>query len=115
MSAKLSSKQKKEIRNQLYERDGKHCHYCHYCGIKEENFTEVWGEIYGGNKRGRTLEIDHKDNNQGNDLTNFVLACAICNIAKSDKFTYDEFLKVGKVIEGIWQNRWRNMKGKTVK
>lgn len=28
-----------------------------------------------------------------------VLACAVCNYAKSDKFTYEEFKRVGDVIK----------------
>jgi 5-methylcytosine-specific restriction endonuclease McrA len=112
MPDKLTNQQKKEIRKQLYERDGKRCHYC---GIDKKDFPKIWGTFYGGIKRGQTLEIDHKDNKKGNDLTNLVLACALCNMAKSDKFTYDEFLKVGKVIEEIWRNRWRKRKGKIVK
>jgi hypothetical protein len=113
MQSKLSAKQKIELRNQLCERDG-HC--CHYCGIQEEDFTNIWGkEFYGGNKRGQVLEIDHKDNEQGNETNNFVLACALCNMAKSDKFKYDEFLKVGKVIEEIWKNRWRKLEHGIIK
>jgi hypothetical protein len=109
MPAKLSSGQKKDLRNQLYKRDGEHCHYC---GIDEKDFRRIWGDkFYGGNKRGQALEIDHKDNMQGNDLTDFVLACALCNMAKSDKFRYDEFLKVGKIIEEIWRDRNKNRSG----
>jgi hypothetical protein len=33
------------------------------------------------------------------------LACALCNNAKSNKFTYGEFKRVGDVIKEIWQQR----------
>ncbi len=103
MRDRLSTKEKNELRNQLYERDGRHCHYCR---IKEKDFTELWGKyFYGGIKRGRILEIDRIDNDKGYDVTNCVLACALCNMAKSDKFTKEEFKRVGKVIEQIWQGR----------
>jgi len=103
MRVRLSSKEKKELRNQLYERDGTKCHYC---GIEEKDFPTVWGNsFYGGIKRGRILEIDHKNNKLGHDVTNCVLACALCNMAKSDKFTYEEFMRVGDVIKQIWQRR----------
>ena len=36
---------------------------------------------------------------------NYVLACALCNMAKSNMFTHEEFHKVGKVIEEIWRKR----------
>lgn len=93
---------KTDLRDQLYSRDGR---TCHYCGIKESDFLSIWGEFYGGKKRGGILEIDRKDNAMGYEIDNCVLACAICNNAKSDKFTYDEFKTMGKVIEQIWQQR----------
>ena len=100
---KLTSKEKKQLRNQLYERDDRKCHYC---GIAESEFSRIWGkQFYGGIKRGQILEIDRKDNSLEYDMANCVLACAICNMAKSDKFTYDEFLKVGDVIREIWGKR----------
>ena len=100
MSSKLSWKRKKELRGQLYERDG---HTCHYCGIHEDDFVRIWRTFYGG-KRGRTLEVDRKDNGQGYEIENCVLACAVCNNAKSDKFAYEEFKRVGNVIKQIWPN-----------
>ena len=103
MQFKLSSKEKEELRNQLYERDGTKCHYC---SIEEKNFTTVWGEtFYGGIKRGRILEIDRIDNSLGYCIENCVLACALCNMAKSDKFDYEEFKRVGNVIKEIWQRK----------
>jgi hypothetical protein len=104
---------KKELRDTLYERDG---HVCHYCGIQEADFLRLWGKFYGLPYRGQTLEVERKETVviKGNGivridreytLENCVLACALCNMAKSDMFTYDEFKKVGKVIEEIWQKR----------
>lgn len=45
------------------------------------------------------------DNRRGYDIENCVLACAVCNNAKSDKFTYEEFKRLGDVIKEIWQQR----------
>lgn len=92
---------KKELRNRLYERDGTRCHYC---GINEKDFIKIWGKFYGG-KRGSTLEVDRTNNEQGYKLANCVLACALCNNAKSDKFSYAEFVRVGNVIKNIWRQR----------
>lgn len=100
---KLTDRDKEQLRNQLYKRDGKKCHYCR---IEEDEFCKIWGDtFYGGIKRGRKLEIDRKDNVSEYNMTNCVLACAICNMAKSDKFTYEEFLRVGEVIKEVWQKR----------
>ena len=103
MQFKLSSKEKEKLRDQLYTRYGSKCHYC---GIEEKNFITVWGKtFYGGIKRGRILEIDRIDNSLGYCIENCVLACALCNMAKSDKFDYEEFKKVGNVIREIWQRK----------
>jgi len=99
----IEQKEKKELRLKLYKRDGKKCHYCHYCGIEEEDFFRIWGKFYGGKRR--KLEVDRKDNEKGYNEENCVLACPICNNAKSDRFTYEEFKKVGKVIKEMWLSR----------
>jgi len=97
----LSTNDKKELRKELCERDGRKCHYCE---IKEEDFLRIWKGFYG-EKRGRRLEIDRKDNRKSYNAENCVLACSVCNNAKSDKLSYEEFLKVGAVIKEIWQKR----------
>lgn len=96
---------KKELRLELYKRDGSNCHYC---GIKEGDFIRMWGVFY--KTRGKRLELERKDNEKGYTLENCVLACAICNNAKSNKFTYEEFKKIGKAIKEVWSSR-DNFKG----
>ena len=98
---KISSKEKEKLRSKLFKRDGGRCHYC---GIEEGDFIEIWRGFYG-EKRGKKLEVDRKDNEKGYNEENCVLSCSICNNAKSDKFTYEEFKKVGDVIKEIWQQR----------
>jgi hypothetical protein len=94
---------KKDLLNELYKRDGAKCHYC---GIEEDDFRTVWGQkFYGGIKRGGRLEIDRKDHKGPYEISNCVLACSLCNMAKSDIFTYDEFESVGNAIKEIWQRR----------
>jgi 5-methylcytosine-specific restriction endonuclease McrA len=39
------------------------------------------------------------------ETNNIVLACYWCNNAKTDTFTYEEFLRVGKVFAEIWKER----------
>ena len=102
MVIKISKKEKDKLRNRLYERDEKKCYYC---GIKEEDFIRIWGKFYGGKTRGQKLEVDRSDNEKGYTLKNCVLSCSICNNAKSDKFTGEEFKEVGKSIKQIWLSR----------
>ena len=96
---KINKKVKDKLRDDLYKRDKKKCYYC---GIKEEDFIRIWGKFYGGKTRGQKLEIDRRDNEKGYTLENCVLSCSICNNAKSDKFTDEEFKEVGKSIKQIW-------------
>lgn len=103
---KMSNKEKEKLRNELYRRDGKRCHYC---GIEEGNVIQIWEKFYGLEKRGKRLELDRKNNQKGYYIENCVLACAVCNCAKSNKFAYEEFLKVGAVIKEIWQQREKTL------
>jgi 5-methylcytosine-specific restriction endonuclease McrA len=112
------TKKQKQLLDELYKRD-KDKHVCHYCGVQEEEFLDLWGKFYGLPYRGRRLEIDHKhavvkDNrvirktrkgHLKHTPEHCVLACALCNMAKSNMFTHEEFKKVGKVIREIWQER----------
>ena len=97
----ISRKEKEKLRSKLFKRDGGRCHYCE---IEEADFIEIWRSFYG-EKRGKKLEVERKDNEKGYNEENCVLSCSICNNAKSDKFTYEEFKKVGDVIKEIWQQR----------
>lgn len=74
----------------------------------EDDFIKVWGIFYKA--RGKRLELDRKDNDKGYTIENCVLACAICNNAKSNKFTDKEFIEVGKVIKKIWKSRRTSLK-----
>ncbi|MBA7476771.1 hypothetical protein ES707_12166 [subsurface metagenome] len=98
---------KNELRKLLLCRDGAKCHYCRIeCG--EEHFIKIWGVFY--KTRGFRLEIEHKDNDKKENTTeNCVLACPICNSAKSNKFSYEEFKRVGDVIREIWQQKARKL------
>ena len=56
---KIGREEKEKLRNKLYKKDERKCHYC---GIKEEDFIQIWEEFYGGEKRGKKLEVDRKGN-----------------------------------------------------
>lgn len=109
--AKISKKKKKSLRDKLYKRDGRRCHYCR---IKEGNFIRIWGSFYGGETRGRKLEIVWKDNHKDHSEENCVLACTLCNNAKSDKFTDEEFRKLGGVIREIWLKKILRKRNKRI-
>ena len=112
------TKKEKALLDELYKKD-KDKHVCHYCGIPESEFLDLWGKFYNRETRGKRLEIDHKEavvkknrvikktrkDHLEHTSNSCVLACALCNMAKSNLFTSEELKKVGKVIREIWQER----------
>ena len=69
---------------------------CHYCG------GEVWWNPYSGNHmRGmhtRSYNLDRMDSRRGYLNDNVVVCCTRCNRAKNNLFTYDEWVRIGKII-----------------
>jgi hypothetical protein len=83
---------------------------CRYCDITEAEIAHLLecGKLKTKriSTRGRKLEFDRKDPDPSyEDLDNIVLSCYWCNNAKTDTFTFEEFLEVGKVFKAIWQQR----------
>jgi len=84
---------------------------CNYCHITEEQIKQLLdnGPITKRN-RGTKLEIDRKQPNLPYDkIENLVFSCYWCNNAKTDTFTEEEFLVIGKAIESVWQQRLANL------
>lgn len=83
---------------------------CCYCGITEDTIKLLLDSERLKTKRistrGRKLELDRKSPELSYDkLDNIVLSCYWCNNAKTDTFTHEEFLEVGKVFASIWKER----------
>ena len=76
---------------------------CYYCGIDENKLNKyrLFAMHY------TRLTIDRKNNNKGYNLNNIVLACGRCNSIKSDFFTEQEMLKIGKIAK---QKRTKGIK-----
>jgi len=81
---------------------------CHYCKTQEKDLDFFFNNLDTVNKRpkrGKTLEIDRRNPLilDYDNIQNLVLSCYICNNAKSDIFTEDEFmpiaLEIGKTIQ----------------
>lgn len=70
---------------------------CEYCHLPGDTCTYYYRHFRNG-RRGFNLEVDRKDSNGEYSPENCVLACYPCNNAKSDVFSYEEFLKIGKAI-----------------
>ena len=84
---------------------------CHYCGVTQIELDRLH-QIGIANKRmtrGRTLEIDRKiPNEQYTNISNLTYSCYWCNNAKTDTFTEEEFMTIGKAISTIWKQRLDN-------
>ena len=80
---------------------------CHYCGITLDGIESLVEKrkLYKKSLRGWSLEIDRLNSNLEYTPDNCVMSCYWCNNAKTDEFTEEEFLKVGKVIKEIWIER----------
>ncbi len=86
----------------LKEKDKK----CFYCGITEEDIQEMQLETETKRLRGKKLEFDRKiPNLLYSNLDNIVFCCYWCNNAKTDTFTHEEFVEIGKVISKCWESR----------
>ena len=73
---------------------------CYYCRLPGD--TKVWyKKWFREGRRGRSLEVDRIDSGKPYSPENCVLACYPCNNAKSDDFSYEEFLEIGKAIHTV--------------
>ena len=83
--------------------------FCHYCHLDESHLEYLInnGKLYTKrlSTRGRTFEIDRKDPTKGYTKDNMVLSCYWCNNAKTDEFTYEEFLPIGEQFKHLWVKR----------
>jgi len=78
-----------------YRNQKKNCFYC--------NIPEILVVKFAKGKMKSRLTIDRIKPKGNYELGNIVLACGICNFIKSDVFTKNEMLKVGKIINTKWE------------
>ena len=103
-----SSFMKKEFFVKFYGNDSDN-RSCNYCQISEKQIEQLIdkGEITTKRlaTRGRTMEVDRIRPNAEYGEGNMVSCCYWCNNAKTDEFTYAEFIPVGEQITKIWNSR----------
>lgn len=73
------------------------CHYCHLPG----DTIRYYGKYFRLGRRGKRLEVDRIEAKEPYSPDNCVLACYPCNNAKSDVFSYKEFVEIGEVIQRV--------------
>lgn len=73
------------------------CLYCHLPGDTDQYYSHHFRE----GRRGKRLEVDRIESKAKYSPDNCVLACYPCNNAKSDVFSYEEFMEIGKTIKRL--------------
>lgn len=75
---------------------------CKYCKIKESEIKLLIKNGFIQTKRlrsrGKTMEIDQRNPNEGYKSGNIALCCYWCNNAKTDEFNAEEFKPIGELI-----------------
>lgn len=64
---------------------------CHYCGD-----SVTWPK-----RKASRYNLDRKDNTRGYAFDNVVVCCHLCNRLKGNRFSYDEFLRIARVLREI--------------
>ena len=85
----------------------KKCKTCYYCGITTEEIEKlgIQGKLTKKNFRGWNLEVDRVSPNKEYSKENCVMSCYWCNNAKTDEFTGEEFMVIGREIGKALKNR----------
>ena len=65
---------------------------CTYCGTMDD-----------------PIGCDRIDNSKGHTIANTVPACATCNLARGDRLTHEEMLRVGHLISELRADRLSNL------
>ena len=74
-----------------YDSQEKKCTYCTQSLLEIQLVPDILNK--------ERLSIDRKDNAKGYTLENITLACLRCNAIKSNFFTFDQMLEVGKIVK----------------
>lgn len=88
---------------------GGRCH-CSYCNVDETTLLHAFDKTTGvlsSKKRSfnATLQIDQKLPNTGYNKDNCVMACVLCNNAKSDMISAEDFKKyIAPSIAAYWEH-----------
>ncbi len=84
---------------------------CAYCGVSEAKcrhfFEQQRPDALVGSKRvrGFHLELEHKKANLHGHKENCVLACYVCNNAKSDFLSEEDFKTIAAGISAFWEKK----------
>ena len=91
---------------------------CYYCGITQDKLDKLFDGSKGrakipAKKHTARLQIERKDPDAGYNAKNCELACSLCNNAKSDMISaenYKKFFgeKMGEFLESLYEGKIKN-------
>lgn len=92
-----------------YEEQSKDGEICCYCGVhqKDINSSNIMDRSKRGQQRGNSIEIERVETSEGKNIysaQNCRLACYVCNNAKSDLLTVQEFRVIADGIRKMWSS-----------
>ena len=110
----------KQGKRKFFEWYDKQLRVCGYCGIEEEKLRELFdGDnpfLETKRRRGKSLELERKDTEEGKnvyDENNCILACYICNNHKSDLISVKDHMEFfAKNIRQYLEAKYFEMKSK---
>ncbi|EAI5465971.1 hypothetical protein BXA06_00025 [Campylobacter lari] len=89
---------------------------CHYCGIDEEKLKNLFENKLITSKKpsfNSSLQIERLNPDKGYNEENCVLACCICNNAKSDMISASDFKDYfSDSVKNFYKNLLKNIKPK---
>lgn len=81
-------------------------HYCYYCGVKESDSNAAFkSKKIQSKKFTGGLQIERKDSNGKYNYSNCEFACVLCNNAKSDMITENDFKEYfSDATKAFWEH-----------
>ena len=77
---------------------------CSYCGVSEEQVREYFKKNPSrGGRRGQNLEIERIVPKDPYSPENCIMACYVCNNAKSDFMSNEDFKPIADGIKKFWK------------
>lgn len=92
-----------------YKEQTKDGEICCYCGVHQKNIngSKIIERSKRGKQRGNSIEIERVETSEEKNIyspQNCRLACYVCNNAKSDLLTVQEFMPIADGINKMWSS-----------
>lgn len=79
--------------------------FIEWIGKQKEKCCYCLTDFVYDTKAGTSPSVDRKDNSKGYFIDNICLACILCNRAKNNYFSYEEFKIIGRAVRRVIKKR----------